>query len=129
MHYKNYRVGGDTFQEDTVDVHDGVNEIPDVYLIWNDRSSYMDIEFFDIDGNKFLPSNVEYIGGKNKLTKAGGGIFTILTDGTVRILLTDQLYDNISEDIHPGKQICKLEWDDILEEIDNRKIIIALIGK
>ena len=116
IHYKDYR-GGTVYNEETVDINDGEN----TFTVESEAnvSHYLDIEFFDKDGNKFFPYNWEYI-TKLKGDTSGNGILTVFSDGTIRVVIENQL-----EDITAYNVPIQFVWDDVKEEIDNRKISIS----
>ncbi len=116
IHYKDYR-GGTVYNEETVDINDGVNTF--TVKAEATRAHYLDIQFFDKDGNQFLPYNWEYL-TKLKGDSGGNGLLTVFSDGTIRVVIENKL-----EDITAYNHPIKFVWDSLDEEIDNRKITIA----
>lgn len=117
VHYKVYR-STTVYTDETADVNDGTN----VFTISGSTSQarYLDIKFFDKDGNQFYPYNVEFMTNL-KPTNGGNGIEIILSDGTIRIIVQNNVYTDSGKHQHAIQFV----WDSVNEEIDNRKVTIA----
>lgn len=117
LHYRVHR-GTTDYDEERVDIVDGQNNFT-VHAAAS-VARYMELEFFDDKGNKFLPYNIEF---KNLLAPdpSGNGIVTILADGTIRIILMNKLDSQVTYWTHAISMV----WDDEIEEIDStRKVTI-----
>ena len=116
IHYKVYR-GSTTYNEETEDIDSGTNSF--TISATSPQTRYLDIEFFDADGNKFLPYNYEFYTFL-KANSGGSGILTILSDGTVRAVVATTMQDDSQ---HP--HAINFEWDSKDEDIDEREVTIA----
>ena len=119
IHYKLYR-NTTVYEEATVDIGNGANTVTLNNVLAN-TVRFLNVEFFDKDGNKFLPHNWEWV-SKLKGDAGGNGILTIFADGTIRINVENKLED-VSASAYT--HTFKFEWDSVNEEIDNRKVTIA----
>lgn len=116
LHYKIYR-GTTVYADETVDVPDGTSIIENL-PISSSQSRYLEVEFFDKNGNKFFPYNIEVQNNCLAADSGGNGITTILSDGTLRMIVKD----NVSS----GTKQISFEYDSKDEEIDSREILIML---
>ena len=118
IHYKNYK-NTTIYNEETVDINDGKNTF--VVAAGATSTRYLEIEFFDKDGNKFFPYNWEYL-TKLKGSSGGNGMLTVFADGTIRILIANSMQEDAPS---MYSNALELVWDSVNEEIDNRKVTIA----
>ena len=118
IHYKNYK-NTTIYNEETVDINDGKNTFVVAAGATSTRS--LEIEFFDKDGNKFFPYNWEYL-TKLKGSSGGNGMLTVFADGTIRIYIANSMQED-APTIYNNAMA--LVWDDVKEDIDNRKVTIA----
>lgn len=116
VHYKAYK-NTTIYNEDTVEVEDGKN----LFTITGADSavSFLEVEFFDKDGVKFLPTNIEYL--TNLLPSNGGNsIFTMMPDGTLKVnYYKNKQYTDSGKFSHS----IQIVWDD--DEDNNRELNIA----
>ena len=117
IHYKVYR-GTNVYTDETKDVVADHN----TFTLSGSASQtrYLDLEFFDENGDKFLPYNVEFM--SNILpTNNGSSIYTTLSDGTIRMIIKKQFIST------PGALTdgIAFTFDDVTEPIDSRKVTIV----
>lgn len=117
IHYKVYR-NTTVYNEETVNINDGTNSFT-IQSSNTPQTSYLDIEFFDINDKKFIPNNFEFY-TTLKANTGGNGMLTMLPNGSVRAVITNSYQDNA-----PHAHSINFEFDNTIEDIDSRQITIT----
>ena len=115
VHYKIYR-GETVYEDETVDIEDGKNSIS-VTSFSESQGRFLEVEFFDANGDKFLPYNVEFQHNLAK-TVGGNGIYTTLSDGTIRMVVQDSVVSGATT------KYISFAWGTENEDIDSRKVAV-----